>query len=196
MNKKPEYEVANDLALNLFESLKIKSEISLPFPNVREDWPSIGFKVSFSNGKSLVDFDYFLGIGHVKLPNVLPYQIRDFKDSKGQNVMAEHIYRAMQKHATLKKGYGYEKMQAEIASYLAKVQKVQPKSYEVLASICREGVEAIQTDFEEWASNFGYDSDSKKAEKIYLECRANYTKVLKVISSKDAEKFAEYANQF
>lgn len=45
-----------------------------------------------------------------------------------------------------------------------------PKPSHVLASYCRDWLEA-RAPFEEWADTFGYDSDSRKAEKIYHQCR-------------------------
>lgn len=37
-------------------------------------------------------------------------------------------------------------------------------------------------DFEEWCSNFGYDTDSRKAHKIYKECQKSLEKAEKIIS--------------
>jgi len=47
-----------------------------------------------------------------------------------------------------------------------------PKPAEVLAAVCREYLDAREP-FEDWASNFGYDSDSRKAERIYFACQGH-----------------------
>jgi hypothetical protein len=41
---------------------------------------------------------------------------------------------------------------------------------EVLASVCREWADADATTFEDWAGNFGYEEDSRRAEAIYKSC--------------------------
>lgn len=86
--------------------------------------------------------------------------------------------------------------QAQEASVLAIQQKVTPLPSEVLARICSEGLEAIQQDFEEWASNFGYDTDSMKAKKTYDACIESYQKALKILTCEQIKTFAEYASQF
>ncbi len=56
------------------------------------------------------------------------------------------------------------------AKYLsAFVAKVNPA--EVLASLCRDGQDACGQSFEAWASDYGYDIDSRKAEGIYHACQ-------------------------
>lgn len=47
-----------------------------------------------------------------------------------------------------------------------------PKPAEVLAAVCREYLDAREP-FEEWAANFGYDSDSRAAERIYFTCQGH-----------------------
>jgi hypothetical protein len=45
-----------------------------------------------------------------------------------------------------------------------------PEPAEVLANYCRDWLDAQQP-FEDWAGNYGYDSDSRKAERIWKQCR-------------------------
>ena len=56
-----------------------------------------------------------------------------------------------------------------------------PKSADVLSSLftdCTQG-----EDFKDWCSNFGFDSDSIKAMKIYEACQVNETKLKNVLSN-------------
>ena len=45
--------------------------------------------------------------------------------------------------------------------------------------------------FEEWASNFGYDVDSRSAEKIYRSCVDTGKKMLKMFSRQEIEQLQE-----
>jgi hypothetical protein len=196
-NKKPDYEVANEEAKALFDKLGIKYTISDPFPMVRdEDWPCIAYHISFQhqhNGKILTS-EYHLGVGHV-----------DWQKYRGGSLMMpgltqvqENIIYAHQNQKfggpTFKKEFKLD--EAKAATCLAKRQKVQPKAYEVFASVCREAWEASQETFDDWASNFGYDTDSRKAEQLYHACKAPFGTLIGMIGSTDVEKFAQLAQQF
>jgi len=51
--------------------------------------------------------------------------------------------------------------------------KKAPTAAQIIASYCRDYLDARDYDgFEDWAGNFGYDSDSRKAETIYRKCLA------------------------
>lgn len=47
---------------------------------------------------------------------------------------------------------------------------------------------STETANEDWAENFGYDSDSRKAEKMFNECRETGFNLLRVIG---ADRFDE-----
>lgn len=47
-----------------------------------------------------------------------------------------------------------------------------PNPAEVLARVCQEYIDAREP-FEEWASNLGYDADSRTAERIYFACQGH-----------------------
>ena len=72
-------------------------------------------------------------------------------------------------------------------------QKTQPKRpdpLEVLHSISRDYVSTVNVSFENWCSEFGYDTDSKKAEEIYNACRETGLRLLNLISVQDMEALA------
>lgn len=56
-----------------------------------------------------------------------------------------------------------------------------PRIAEVLDCIIGDGG-ACDCTFEEWASDFGFDPDSRSAEKIYRQCQTNYQRLLSCIS--------------
>ena len=45
-----------------------------------------------------------------------------------------------------------------------------PTVADVLSSLCSDAQSADRTTFEDWCSEFGYDTDSRRAEKIYHLC--------------------------
>lgn len=66
-----------------------------------------------------------------------------------------------------------------------------PSPAEVLACIARE-TEDAQVPFEDWAAEFGYDVDSRKAEQTYHQCRAEARHLAALgLSREDRRKLAE-----
>jgi hypothetical protein len=45
-----------------------------------------------------------------------------------------------------------------------------PDAPDVLSCLCSDATSADRVTFEDWCSDFGYDTDSRKAEKTYLAC--------------------------
>lgn len=188
LDNRPEYEIAQENCSSLFVELGIACEISKPFPMVLDTWPCIAYDMTFIKGNARFKVEYHLGVGHVKYPNtnsLLSYRL---------TLDEEACLRTKQRNpsANMKD----KQLEASLAVKLATIQKVQPVPSEVLATVAREGLEVMQQDFEEWASNLGFDSDSIKAKGIYDTCTENYRKLLKILNHEQVEKFADYASQF
>lgn len=64
-----------------------------------------------------------------------------------------------------------------------------PNPLEILHAIALDA-QAINMTFEEWASDFGYDSDSRKAEAIYKECIASGKKLQSILTPAQIEEIA------
>jgi hypothetical protein len=58
-----------------------------------------------------------------------------------------------------------------------------PVEGEVLECLVLDTRDIEETTFEEWASNYGYDEDSRKAEKIYQTCKEVARKLDAMLSS-------------
>lgn len=129
-------------------------------------WPHIAYTVTlFHDSKKLLVTDYKLGIGHV--------EIRAVKFNFGTcgllTTDEDSMARAWQRnpHASFKD----KQLQAEVAAKLARQQNVSPNLADVLHSLLLDGEAFFNGEtFEEWASNFGYDTDSRKAEEIFKAC--------------------------
>lgn len=48
--------------------------------------------------------------------------------------------------------------------------KILPKTVDVVASICMDASAIDYASFEDWASTYGYDPDSRRAEAMYKQC--------------------------
>jgi hypothetical protein len=78
----------------------------------------------------------------------------------------------------------------------ANMHPIQPKPAEVLGRVCSEYQEARSMSFEDWASCFGYESDSRKAERIYQECKNNESKLSRLgLDAEVRANLAELANR-
>jgi hypothetical protein len=70
-----------------------------------------------------------------------------------------------------------------------------PTAADVLSCVILDS-EAIEQSFEDWASDFGYDTDSRKAERIYHECVAQARDAQRVLGAsliaQLRELFADY----
>jgi len=82
-------------------------------------------------------------------------------------------------------GKGFRKLHAPVKPHVAGV----------LYSLINDS-NAIQYTFEEWADCYGYDTDSRKAEKTYYACRENGEKLSKVIPVKILESLAEVLQDY
>ena len=73
--------------------------------------------------------------------------------------------------------------------------KGNPKPWEVLARHCSDGMDAASMTFEDWAENYGYDTDSRKAEALYFDCQTALRHVRNILSSADIEVFANLSSR-
>ncbi len=65
----------------------------------------------------------------------------------------------------------------------------------LLYSIIIDGSSADST-FEDWCSDFGYDTDSRKALETYLACQQNATKFRKIFTAEQREKLQELLQDY
>ena len=70
-----------------------------------------------------------------------------------------------------------------------------PDPAEVLGRVCADYMSAKNVSFEEWADDFGYDQDSRKAYRIYEDCQALGLKLRALgLTSAQIERFGALAN--
>lgn len=65
---------------------------------------------------------------------------------------------------------------------------IKPKTIDVLYSLSMDSDVLESSGFEEWASNFGYETDSRKADSIYRACLEIALKLKAVIGNDGLEQ--------
>jgi hypothetical protein len=115
------------------------------------------------NGNLVIAIPYRMGIGFVDLKKPLLRYLYSFTANE------EAMFYAWKKspYANFKD----KALQLRVAVKLANSQKVKPQLANVLHSLMLDGEAFFNAQsFEDWAGEFGYDQDSRKAEATYREC--------------------------
>ena len=174
-------EAAEELK-SLYDSLGVTCNISAPIGQVDGDWPHVAFTLIFQGNRAQFSTPYKMGVGLFEIPK------RIYPNMTGN---MENMLNSIRNkpHAQ----YKDKQLWADTIAEVARRTKQGPKPAEVLATCCADGIEAHEQSYEDWAGTFGYDTDSRKAEKIYSECREQYFKVIAIIGKDNAEKLAELA---
>lgn len=125
-------------------------------------WKHIPFSVTLSrNGKPILRTTYRVGLGHVKREKLWPMpegcldglQVA-FLKKRDDRVLPEYAHEFL-----------------AVVTDAARRQKLKPEPRDVVHSLCTDGLCALHDQtFEEWCSDYGYDTDSRKAAAIYREC--------------------------
>lgn len=69
-----------------------------------------------------------------------------------------------------------------------------PNPAEVLGRVCADYLSAAHETFPDWAANFGYDEDSRKAHRIYEDCQALGSKLRALgLTSAQIQRFGALA---
>lgn len=122
--------------------------------NKAEKSPSLNWAVTIKrNGRNVLTTDYSAGCAHAP-----SYKQGDNSMMRHDMVQfeCEHGYRAT----------SYSSGRIAQASN----RPIQPELRDVLYSLAMDAEVLDAGDFEEWAGNLGYDTDSRKAETIYRAC--------------------------
>lgn len=190
---KADHEIARDEAGALFETLNVTCEISSPVAHMEKDWQAIAFNLTFSSGRQAFGMVYKMGIGHVKVK--VPKSSADGRDltlnwPQGERELLNTWIGKPNSQ------FRDKNLQLAVAVKLAQYQRVKPSSVEVLASVCAEAIEATESTFEDWCATFGYDEDSRQAEKTFDACRKPYAELLALIGLDNMRKLAEFHYRF
>jgi hypothetical protein len=181
-----DYNQAEETINDLFKSCCVVADLGRPFGEVRDNnWPCVSFNIEFTNDRGAsFKTKYSMGIGLFNLKKnrrakaLLNMDQRKMFDNLIENPSANYVDK---------------QLIAETVASVARITKQRPNPATVLASCCEDGLRAYDTRFEEWAFDFGYDPDSRKAEKIYDTCRHQYFECLDLIGRENVERMSELA---
>lgn len=168
--------------------------------NSAEKGPSINWRVTIARNKRGMATDYTQGIGHV--PGWPQYY-------KLRNALVKHQH-ALGELASEKGKYfaSGEKLEpastarlerwlfGESPNYgVCELDLPKPDFANVLQGLVMDS-EGVEVDtFEEWADNYGYDTDSRKAEKIYEACREIARDLRRVLGQKLIDEARELTKE-
>lgn len=149
--------------------------------NAGEKNPSLNWKITIKKSGQSLTTDYMQGIGHA--PN--------YEQSFKQNGWKEKYFSLVAergKYKTILKKFSdgridwydvTESMRQHQTSFLKPLSI--PELKDVLYSLVMDSDVLNYSEFEEWAENFGYETDSRKAEKIYKDCLNTALKLRSII---------------
>lgn len=191
METKQDYQIAaeelNELWAEHVKSNGLTVDITGPIPKCEDDWPCMFYLATIGS----TVFEYSMGVGHAKMER--------FKGKENTTAMwkfqmpDEWIYAL--EHINNGRQLKDKKLVAQVACRVGR--DIRPNVADVVASACRDYMSANQAgDFESWCGEFGYDTDSRKAESIYRACIEISGKLRRIgLTHSQAEKFAELSSR-
>jgi len=205
-------EEAQQEALRLMTAAGVTAKVSAALGAVDETgdhakrpWPHTAYVVTYKSGELVtVELPYKMGIGCVLHSFLRPIEALNHwpvgcKYTESDSYTARNMLNGKQRHL-----HNQAELAAKIVNIFNASQSVKQgykkplgaQPAEVLATVCGDALEAIESTFEDWAGNFGYDSDSRKAEAIYNTCRNYLPDMLRLVGREGVEHMAEIARMF
>lgn len=153
----------------------------IPFSQSRnkdKDQPSLNWKVTVSNGKQSMVIDYMQGIGHHP----------QYKQTWEKKTYDQQMNKKGCKQSC-ETGKQFVYMQStDHIQPLAGKPLPQPTRDEVLYCLVMDSDVLNYGTYEEWASDLGYDEDSRKGEAIYRLCLEQSLKLKNMIGEPAIEQ--------
>lgn len=165
--------------------------ISGPRGAVKDDWPCIEFTIQLMNARRVEIWrgEYSLGVGHVKNPT--RYDAYPLGLTQDETYALNTL--RMKPSAQLKD----KQLWANTAAKLAAAQKVAPKLNDVCHSLISNGAAFFDGQrFEDWASDLGYDPDSRKAENTFRLCDEIGRALSRHLSRDQIDGLREWASNY
>lgn len=132
-----------------------------PQPIDTVKYPQLHWLITLTTGKQVAQFPYSQGVGHVK-----GYQ--QFHKSPYDRREAGKSYRHTCETGKVRIGFKFSRQPA-------------PDVLDVLSCLVMDASVRHASQYEEWASDYGYDADSRKGEQAYRDCQKQTTDLLSVL---------------
>ena len=167
-------EVADTLGFSL-EILTGPTAATEPADNRDGDpWVHLTFSVRLTrNGREVLTTPYKMGVGHVPKVALLAVRLATPHERHCQNTIRNN-------KTPHHEAPGY----LSLLEKAARLAKVAPTLADVLHSLVSDGAAYFDAEtFETWASNYGYDTDSRKAEQVWKACDEIGRKLARVLNA-------------
>lgn len=162
--------------------------------NAGEKYPSINWKVSIGKGNSKLTTDYMQGAGYIPLMQHMGGN--GWEKAYAQKVCENGRYLPVLPTFTSGKVDFYKAHEKINLGYSAHKKLPAPKLIDVLHSLVMDSSVINYSDFAEWASEYGYDADSRKAEKTYNDCLKIALSFRAIVGNDAIEKLSELLNDY
>lgn len=140
--------------------------------NKAEKSPSLNYRVTLRRAapppnapafSEILTTDYSMGSGHCPAYSAPVKEL----GSHG-SITREATIRWECEHG--KRGWATDSMGVVMARHGARTAPILPQPLDVMHSLMSDADVIDASTFEDWASNYGYDTDSRKAEAMYRQC--------------------------
>lgn len=136
----------------------------------------LNWKIKLKKFNIVLETDYTQGIGYIEI-------LDDY--TKKCNKKSLHYFSVIEEICNTRKNSLYRKLGK---TWNQAPKQPHPELIDVMYSLLLDADVLHFGDFEDWCSCFGYDTDSRKAEKIYNECLRIALKFIAMIGYDEIEK--------
>lgn len=136
--------------------------------NKTEKYPTLNWKVTVKrNGRDVLTTDYSAGSAHCPAYNASVKAM-----GERNSLMRDAAIRFECEHGKAAAAYDSTNSSAGyvVRELVLRGKALEPDALDVLASLAMDSDVIDAGGFEEWAGNFGYDVDSRRAEATYRAC--------------------------
>lgn len=145
----------------------------------KKNWPALKWEVSLQrNGKSILTTDYAAGVAHCP----------SYKTGARSVSVQECIDKELATGIRYCVGAGGKAVRT--------TEVINPSPLDVIHSLVTDASALDYSSFEDWASDMGYETDSRKAEKIYQECLAHALKLRNSLGEEGLRELREAAQDY
>lgn len=184
-------------------------------PLKAEGWASLNWNVTLKqNGREIITTEYSAGIAHCPgySRNKVPAQFKThnytYKNSEGKRVYRKATeresleqFRKAIAEAEIESGFHMEfnfqsygemfKVKRFTTAEGLKRRAIEPCSRDVIHGLIMDSSVLECSSFEDWAMDYGYETDSRKAESVYKQCLAIALKILAALGHENLAKLRE-----
>jgi hypothetical protein len=131
--------------------------------NAKEKHPTINWRVAVAKGAQRIETDYSQGVGH------LPHYVHQFSRLVAYDTAVRAACETGKSRLRPNQKNGYDACQE--GAMIPRTEPVpRPLLRDVLYSLVLDASAVDAGSFEMWAADYGYDTDSRAAEKVYRQC--------------------------